>query len=330
MSNKVSVVIPVYNGEKFIARAIDSVLSQSVRPFEVIVINDGSTDGTLKIVNGYGEKVRCVSIPNGGVSNARNTGIKMVQGDYVAFLDADDVWHVNKLEKQLEVLQEHPQAGLCCCDYSVFDSFRGSLVNHFTVLKETDANFNGPLSVLPVKLLLRVNFVGTCSTVLVRKALLEKVGAFNVAYRQSEDFELWLRCGRESNFVLLSDVLVDKKAHSANLTNNLEESYLCHLKVLADIRNSFADYLKTNGLTADYQLDVSRTNYKLGELYFNDGQISKAFQRYWLGFSSYGSVGNFIHYLVTVSKKLLRLLSFGLISRKNLDERITGRAERVS
>ncbi len=116
MDQKVSVIITVYNGEQFIARAIDSVLAQTAKPYELIVINDGSKDGTLEVLKRYEGKIRYITIPNGGVSNARNTGIKMATGDFVAFLDADDVWHLDKLEKQLGAFARYPETGLCCCD----------------------------------------------------------------------------------------------------------------------------------------------------------------------------------------------------------------------
>lgn len=330
MSHKISVIIPVYNGEQFIARAIESVLAQTVKPFEIIVINDGSKDGTLNILNSYGGKIRAVSIPNGGVSNARNTGIKMAQGDCVAFLDADDVWHPNKLEQQLKAFEKYPDIGFCCCNYSIFDTYRGVTVDHFTVLKNTEANFNEPLRQLPVKLLLTVNFVGTCSGVLIRKGLLDQVGAFNVSYKQSEDYELWLRCGLKTNFILLNEVLVDKKMHTSNLTNNFKESYSFHLRVLEDIKTPFNDYFKKNSLMGDYREDISRTNYKLGELYYNEGSASDGFLFYWRGLAAHWTFKNLIHFIFVVLKKSMRLLSFGLISRKSFSKLSNGRAKSAS
>src|SRR4051812_47467284 len=104
MGNTVSVIIPVYNGAAFITRAIDSALQQSHRPSEIIVVNDGSTDATLDVLAPYGGRIVLISIANGGVSNARNVGIAASTGELLAFLDADDSWHPNKLQMQVAAL----------------------------------------------------------------------------------------------------------------------------------------------------------------------------------------------------------------------------------
>src|SRR5665213_1535655 len=100
----VSVVIPAYNAELFIARAIDSVLSQTTPVSEIIVIDDGSTDSTLDLVRGYGDKVRLIAQSNGGPARARNVGVAISSGKYVAFLDADDWWDPDKTKQQLDSL----------------------------------------------------------------------------------------------------------------------------------------------------------------------------------------------------------------------------------
>ncbi|MBL8012337.1 MAG: glycosyltransferase family 2 protein [Candidatus Omnitrophica bacterium] len=318
MSLKVSVIIPVYNGEKFIARAIDSVLAQTVKPFEVIVINDGSKDATAEILRQYDGKIRVLTIPNGGVSNARNTGMQMAQGNCLAFLDADDFWHATKLQRQLAVFERYPEVGFCCCNYSIYDSYRKELVDHFIVLEELDVNFNEPLQMLPLEVLLKVNFVGTCSTVLVRKQLIDQVGVFNVNYKQSEDFDLWLRLAVETPFVLLSEVLVDKKLHDTNLTNDSRESYDCHQVVLSDIKKPLGDYLTQNKLWSVYNASVSSTYYKQAEVAFNAKNYKKAFELYRLALRSHTTVKNALVFSVVFLKKLIRWLTGGMISRQNL------------
>ncbi|CAG0941402.1 partial heptose III glucuronosyltransferase, partial [Anaerolineae bacterium] len=113
MQRKLSVVIPVYNGEKFIGRALESVFSQTVPPDEIIVVNDGSRDGTAQKLAEFGDRIQVISIPNGGVANARNVGLKACTGDLIALLDADDIWYPDKLEKQLAVMQRYPAIGFC-------------------------------------------------------------------------------------------------------------------------------------------------------------------------------------------------------------------------
>lgn len=109
-----SVIIPVFNGEKFIEKAIASVFAQTVSDWELVIVNDGSTDNTLSVLEKYkdNEKIKIISKENEGVSVARNTGVKNSKGDYIAFLDADDVWHENHLEVVKALIEKYPDAGL--------------------------------------------------------------------------------------------------------------------------------------------------------------------------------------------------------------------------
>src|SRR5436309_7380613 len=115
---KVSVIIPVFNGERYIRQTIESVLAQTYRDFELLVIDDGSTDGTAEAVKEYEKDLRYVHQGNGGASKARNQGIRFSQGKYIAFLDADDLWEPEKLTIQVEFLERNPKIGLvhCNCD----------------------------------------------------------------------------------------------------------------------------------------------------------------------------------------------------------------------
>ena len=120
-----SIIIPVYNGAKFIDNAIESVLSQTNSDWELIVVNDGSKDATMSVLEKYAgnDKIRIINKENAGVSVARNTGFEASTGEYIAFLDADDVWHNNHLEVMAELISKYPTAGL----YGTFT--RTELVN---------------------------------------------------------------------------------------------------------------------------------------------------------------------------------------------------------
>mgnify|MGYP001146457269 FL=1 len=110
----VSVVIPAYNAELYIKHAIDSILCQSHSDLEVIIVNDGSTDNTQAIVMSFTDpRVRLVNKTNGGMSSARNAGVDQAKGEYLAFLDADDYWMPDKLEKQISLLNKKPNIGFC-------------------------------------------------------------------------------------------------------------------------------------------------------------------------------------------------------------------------
>lgn len=107
---RVSVVIPLYNGERYVSEAIDTVLAQTLGAFEIIVVNDGSTDGSLALLDSYGERIVRVDQVNAGTAAARNAGVKIAKGELLAFLDQDDYWTVDKLEKQVALLRENPDA----------------------------------------------------------------------------------------------------------------------------------------------------------------------------------------------------------------------------
>ena len=118
---RVSVVIPTYNCEQFLDRTIDSALRQTYQDFEIIVVDDGSTDGTQSLVAGYGKAVRYVYQPNQGASAARNTALSQASGEFIAYLDADDLWLPEKLARQVEFLDAHPACGFVHTEVSVID-----------------------------------------------------------------------------------------------------------------------------------------------------------------------------------------------------------------
>jgi len=118
---KVSVIIPAYNAAPYIRATIDSVLNSTFKDFEVIVVDDGSTDETYKLLQNISHKVKVIRQENQGLSGARNTGIKNSTGEYIALLDSDDIWHQDKLKSQVEVLDLNPTVGLCFTEFSLWN-----------------------------------------------------------------------------------------------------------------------------------------------------------------------------------------------------------------
>src|SRR3989338_5449563 len=118
---RVSVIIPAYNAASFVGEAIESVLTQTVRPAEIIVVNDGSTDETEQALRPYRAALTYIAQPNRGVPAARNSGIQVATGDVLAFLDADDTWSADKLARQVEFLRRHPDVALHFTDFEVFN-----------------------------------------------------------------------------------------------------------------------------------------------------------------------------------------------------------------
>lgn len=189
---KVSVVIPTYNYAHFLPEAVQSVLAQTFPNFELIIVDDGSTDNTPEVAKRFlgDPRVRYVRQENRGLSAARNTGIREARGKYVAFLDPDDLWLPEKLEKQVALVEKDVDIALAYCTVEFMDT-DGAPLPHVAWPHPPGAG---------VKELLYMNWVvGSGSSVLVRKAVFEEAGLFNESLRGLEDIDMWLRIlhGRE-------------------------------------------------------------------------------------------------------------------------------------
>jgi glycosyltransferase involved in cell wall biosynthesis len=180
----VTVVVPTYNSGHLVGDALTSVLAQTAPPEAVIVIDDGSTDDTAARLARYGARVRSIHQSNQGVSAARNRGLREARSEFVAFLDADDVWHPRKLEIQLSVLRARPDFGLLGTG-----TFSWPAEAAPELSREPAA---GRLVEVPWEQL-AVRNVFVTSSVLVRRAVLDRVGEFDTRLQGPEDYDLWLR-----------------------------------------------------------------------------------------------------------------------------------------
>lgn len=184
----VSVVIPTYNYGKFLPRALDSVLAQSLAPAEIIVVDDGSTDDTRNILACYSEPVRVVHQTNRGLPAARNVGIGLARSELVALLDSDDAWHPNKLQQQVALWCRHPECGAIGCGVQVVDA-EGQPIR--TVLFEDAA---GDASDRVRRIALRHSWVGgSGSGALIPSEVFRQVGGFDESLGAAEDWDMWLR-----------------------------------------------------------------------------------------------------------------------------------------
>jgi glycosyltransferase involved in cell wall biosynthesis len=210
----VSVVIPTYNCAAYLVEAVRSVLGQTYPHVEVLVVDDGSTDGTVAALQPFGERIRLFRQDRQGPSVARNRAVLHAQGTYIAFLDADDVWLPEKLARQVDLLNRHPDVVLCYTDYR-----RGS--GESLAGEAQLKNYQHPGLGDAFYPLFRNNFIHT-SSVLVRREVLARSGLFDPSLRGSEDIELWLRLARLGPFVGVDEVLVAVRRHEANTTKTLE------------------------------------------------------------------------------------------------------------
>lgn len=213
---RISVVIPVFNGELFLRKALESVAAQSSLPYEIIVVDDGSTDGTKDVVTTFSSAIP-VSYhhqQNQGAGAARNRGVSVARGDWIAFLDADDTWKPHKLATQVEYLQTHPEAQFVYSKTTVTDE-GGKPVN----------SIPQPASLEP--LIFGDRPFARPSTVLVRKDLLDVVGGFCSRLKIYEDLELFARIDRLAALHFIPAELTTYRLHRSQSTRNqtLQETY---------------------------------------------------------------------------------------------------------
>jgi glycosyltransferase involved in cell wall biosynthesis len=208
----ISVVIPAYQAEEFIAATIASVFGQTLPPSEVIVVDDGSTDGTARLAAASGARV--ISQKNSGVARARNTGARAAKNEWVAFLDADDIWERNKLEAQWSAIDRFPCVGFVTGNCSFFDD-QGSHSKTYLAHLGEDYYKGGRVEIEPgVALFERVDFSGiewivpSPSALLVKKEVFEAIGYFDEELNGVDDTEFYLRAMGSFPFLFLEEPLV--------------------------------------------------------------------------------------------------------------------------
>lgn len=215
----VSVIIPAYNTGMIIRETIDSVLAQTYQDFELIIIDDGSRAETSDIIKTYKDpRIRYYYQENRGMAAARNRGIKLSHGKYIAFLDHDDVWLPEKLERQQKAFQTHPDAGIVFSPVIFFNEDR-----EWSQPIPTECSF---------QTMLKINFIFSCSCAMVKKdALLYENEYFDPKCVPSDDYDLWLRLGQNCKIVKIPEPLVRYRVHENNASHNLTNIHLALLTI---------------------------------------------------------------------------------------------------
>lgn len=249
MNPLVSVVIPAYNASGFIAETLESVVGQTYRPLEIIVVDDGSKDGTPEVVERFADQgVRLIRQENAGPSAARNRGIETSTGTYIAFLDADDLWLPEKIARQVEVMEQHPDMGLLFGDMVNFGPTGREPVSHFEKNGLGAGYFGDSLWMTDAFLKIFENNVIPTPAVLVRADLLARTGGFDERFRFSEDYLLWLRCARVTKIGYQQGAMTLRRLHGTNLTRDVAVNVFTRPKVLEEIEREHSDYLKEHGV----------------------------------------------------------------------------------
>ena len=195
----ISTIIPVYNGGATIRAAIDSALAQDFAGQEIIVVNDGSTDHTAEALTGYGDRIRLIDQPNGGAAHARNAGILVARGEYIALLDADDVWLPGRLATTVDALRNNPEAALAFSDYERVDH-AGNVVARSTV----PAHLAHPPT---MNEMLSHWWPIAPTTVTMRRDIWVQCGGFRAGLRGFEDPDFFIRARERGEFEFLAESL---------------------------------------------------------------------------------------------------------------------------
>jgi len=231
---RVSVVIPTYNRAHMICQTIDSVLAQTQPVGEIILVDDGSTDNTEEALGSYSRYItKYIKQPNAGPAAARNRGIKEAKGEFIAFLDSDDLWVQSKTEMQMEWFAQHEHLDLVFChignyrenDEKVVKEIRNPRIEKYLIANAFDLQ-----EIL--NCLVEENVIGTPG-VIVRRGCIDRVGPFDERLRSSEDFDWWLRAARTCRFGFVNAVLVKRRRHPGNLVNDWVARTESHLRVLS-------------------------------------------------------------------------------------------------
>lgn len=280
----VSVVIPAYNAARFLPEAIASVRAQTRPVAEIIVVDDGSADNTQQVIESLGEGITYLRQSNAGVSATRNRGMALAQGEYIAFLDADDRWLPNKIEKQLAIFHAHPDVALVATDRSDVGPqdqlLLASLFERQSILDEFTRLAGNPIP-QGFRRIVEVNFLPT-SSVVVRKAALDEVGGFATDIRYGEDMELWARIAAKYQIVCLPEVLVHYRLHDTNATQATERLLSDMVRVMERIRGWGGDKMRAEGM--DPEAMVARNLWELGYWHFHQGNPSQARSALWRSF----------------------------------------------
>lgn len=275
MTPTIDVVIPVYNCEKYIVDAIKSVDRQTFKPASIIVVNDGSTDNTLKRIQLYVlerdqnlARLKVINKANGGLSSARNAGIQAGRSEWIAFLDSDDLWLPDKLQRQVEVLMSSDvtNLGAVYCDYVLIGEDGELLIDQPSSV--LDSSVRGKI----FERLLFGNFVASSgSGVLCRRTCFETVGLFDESLAAAEDWDMWLRISQDFGFDFVSDRLVKIRRTGNSMSSNRERQFKSDMKVIGKLAAKPKGIYTVKRAAADRILYTSPSFSAFKSLFSNEG-----------------------------------------------------------
>ncbi len=253
----VSVIIPTFNRRDYITIAIDSVLAQTFKGYEIVVVDDGSSDDTKEVLKPYQEAIRYFYQENRGISGARNRGIRESRGEYIALLDSDDYWLPEKLERQVDRIREEPECGMVATRCS-------SIAPDGTFRKKNRPGKSGWI----LNDIFKANFIRTSSALITRKCF-DTVGLFDESLPEGEEYDLWLRIAKQFPIAFINQPLTVYTDNPRGVSTDSLAGRLVRLKVLEK------EYLKESIPPQLYRKRMSRNYHYVGRHYFKRGNKSE-------------------------------------------------------
>lgn len=285
---KVSVIIPAYNSDRFIRETIDSVLNQTYRDFELIVVDDGSSDRTADIISSYKDRLIYIRKENEGISTARNRGIEIARGEYLAFIDHDDIWFPEFLEEVVAELDKNKEARLCFANTYVMDGEKKRTRTLFDICP--------PHKGMVFEKLVKGNFIPVITTV-IRREVFEEVGLFDPRYRIAEDWDIFLKISKRYPITFIDRPLAEYRIHEASFSRQRD-------LMLTEFIDIIGKYISSVDKRTSRVLETirRRAQFDLGIVYLNKSSRSKS-REYFLNslkadpLSLYFYIGLIINYL---------------------------------
>lgn len=266
----ISVIIPTYNRANYIKRALESVINQTYKNVEVIVVDDNSSDNTEEIVKNYSNKHNFIKYikhdKNKGGSAARNTGVENSSGDFIAFLDSDDEWVETKLEKCIKIFNSNQDVDLIYSDIYLVNE----LTNKEVIDKKElwDDYYFG---------LLQRNIIGGTSSIVIRRSVFEQVGGFKVGLPSCQDWDFYLEIAKEHKIYLINEPLTKYYIHPNSISGNIDRVIEGHLHILKKVNSIIYD---ENKYTDKKNIIISEQYFTIAYLYTNFKNFKKAKEYY--------------------------------------------------
>jgi glycosyltransferase involved in cell wall biosynthesis len=258
MNPKISIITPVYNREELFLETYQSVCNQTVDDWEMLVIDDGSTDATPEILSQITDsRVKTFTQKNQGVASARNLGLQHMKGKYVAFLDSDDLWAPDKLQLQIDTFDSlSDNFGLIYTDFRLFK-------NDISTTRPSGANVQSQHDDTSNKQILFQNFV-VLSSAMVRREVMQKVGCFDHDLFGTEDWDLFIRIGKSYKFYFLNQELTYYRSHQRGISKNVKRQISEDWKVLRKhlINSDLPKKFRRHGITLHYLRAASMYYYQ--------------------------------------------------------------------